>query len=191
MDTKRIILIGTLVILLAVLTIILFQSGGEKIKPLSSMETLDSKGDTDMPAETKQVTLFFISDKDEFLHKEEREILASSSLVGQIRQTIQELVKGSQNGYLAPMPPETELRELYITSDGILYLDFSRDIQDRHLSGASAEIETIYSIVNSIAYNFKYVKKIFFLIEGDEKETLGGHVDLSRPFLPKYDLISR
>jgi len=191
MDTKRIILIGTLVILLAVLTIILFQSGGEKIKPLSSMETLDSKGDTDMPAETKQVTLFFISDKDEFLHKEEREILASSSLVGQIRQTIQELVKGSQNGYLAPMPPETELRELYITSDGILYLDFSRDIKDRHLSGASAEIETIYSIVNSIAYNFKSVKKIFFLIEGDEKETLGGHVDLSRPFLPKYDLISR
>jgi spore germination protein GerM len=191
MDTKRIILIGTLVALLVILTIIFFQSGGEKIKPLSSMETLDSKGVTDMPAETKKVTLFFISDKDEFLHKEEREILAGSSLVGQIRQILQELVKGSQNGYLAPMPPETRLRELYITSDGILYLDFSRDIQDRHLSGASAEIETIYSIVNSIAYNFKSVKKIFFLIEGDEKETLGGHVDLSRPFLPKYDLISR
>ncbi len=70
------------------------------------------------------------------------------------------------------------------------YVDFSEEIVEKHLSGSSAEISTIFSVVNSLAYNFDAIEKVFILIEGQERETLGGHINLSRPFLPLYDLIA-
>jgi hypothetical protein len=49
---------------------------------------------------------------------------------------------------------------------------------------------TIFSIVNSLTYNFKPIRKVFILVEGGEKETLGGHISLAQPFLPKHDLVA-
>jgi spore germination protein GerM len=78
-----------------------------------------------------------------------------------------------------------------VTRSGVAYVDFSKDIVEKHLSGSSAEISTIYSVVNSLAYNFDSIKRVFILIEGREKETLGGHISLSKAFLPLYDLIAK
>ena len=141
--------------------------------------------------ETIKIVLFFLSDEDTYLHPEEREIPADSSIVRQAKRTIEELIKGSQSGLISPFPPETELRELYVTKKGVAYVDFSEDIVEKYLSGSSAEISTIYSVVNSLTYNFRSIEKVFILIEGQEKETLGGHINLSRPFLPLYDLIAK
>jgi len=46
-------------------------------------------------------------------------------------------------------------------------------------------------VVNTLVYNFKPVKKVVLLVEGAERETLGGHVDLSRAFFPDYSLVAR
>ena len=71
------------------------------------------------------------------------------------------------------------------------YVDFSREIMDKHLSGSSAEMITIYSIVNSLSYNLKPIKKVFILIDGGEKKTLGGHIDLTSAFQPIYDIVAK
>jgi len=147
-----------------------------------------------LPAESEEtikIVLFFLSEEDTYLHPEERKIPADSSIVRQAKRTIEELIKGSQSGLISPFPPETELRELYVTKKGVAYVDFSEDIVEKYLSGSSAEISTIYSVVNSLTYNFRSIEKVFILIEGQEKETLGGHINLSRPFLPLYDLIAK
>jgi hypothetical protein len=62
---------------------------------------------------------------------------------------------------------------------------------DKHLSGTSAEMSTIYSIVNSLSYNVKPIKKVFLLIDGGEKKTLGGHIDLTSPFEPIYTIVAK
>jgi hypothetical protein len=49
---------------------------------------------------------------------------------------------------------------------------------------------TVFAVVNTLTYNFKSIKRVFILIDGSEKETLAGHIDLSRPLLPRYDLVS-
>jgi germination protein M len=67
-------------------------------------------------------------------------------------------------------------------------VDLSREIMEKHPSGSSAELATVYSIVNTLAYNFKPIKKVFLLVEGSEKETLSGHINLSQPFVPLYSL---
>ena len=184
-------ILGALFILLVVLVVLFFRSGGEeKIKPSAEVTTPAQESLSRKAGEIKKVVLFFPSEEDSLLHKEKREIFVNASLTQEARQTIKELLDGSKNGLLSPFPQETKLRELFITKEGVAYVDFSREIQGNHLSGSSSEIATVFSIVNSLAYNFKSIKKVFILIEGGEKETLGGHISLARPFLPQYDLVA-
>ncbi len=191
MKGKRVAFLGFLLTILIIIVVIFFWSGViEKKKPSLKAHALEFEPLSPKPEETRKIVLFFLSEEDTLLHLEEREIAADSSIVRQAKQTIQELIKGSQRGYISPFPLETRLRELFVTKDGVAHVDFSEDIVERNLFGSSAEISTIFSVVNSLAYNFETIKEVFILIEGQEKETLGGHINLSRPFLPLYDLVA-
>lgn len=165
------------------------RKGETEQEPLSLPPEISQSPDEAL--EKKKVVLFYLSEKDALLHPEVREIYAYPSVVQEAKQTVEELLKESQNGYLSPIPAQTKLREIFLTRRGIAYVDFSKDFQVGHPSGSTAEILTIYSIVNCLAYNFKSIKKVFILIEGTEKETLGGHVNLEKPFLPRYSLIAK
>lgn len=192
MDVKKYTLLGFLFVLLVVLIILFFRGSGlEKIKPSPPPPAPESGELSSEPQEMRTVTLFFLSEEDSLLHPEEREIPSTSSLLQQIKLLVEELLKGPQDNLISPFPPETKLRELFLTEEGIAYLDLSREMQENHPSGSSAEIFTVFSLVNSLTFNFKSVKKVFILIDGDEKETLAGHIDLSRPLLPRYDLIAQ
>ncbi len=192
MDRKRLAILGFLFVFLVVLVFIFFKTGvREKIKPFPLVPTPESMELPAKPGAKIEVILFFLSEKDTYLHSEKREIDADVSVVRQAKLAVEELLKGSQLGYISPFPPQTKLRELHVTRGGVAYVDFSKDIIEKHLSGSSAEISTIYSVVNSLAYNFDSIKRVFILIEGREKETLGGHISLSKPFLPLYDLIAK
>ncbi len=192
MKGKKLTVLGFLFVSLIVLALIFFRTG-IKEKIVSAFPPLSPKVEpaTTEPGKMRTVILFFLSEKDAYLHSEEREIPDRSSVADLARQTVEELIKGSEKGYISPFPPETKLRELYVNDEGVAYVDFSRDIVEKHLSGSSAEISTIYSVVNTLGYNFDGIKKVFILIEGRERETLGGHINLSHPFLPLYDLIAR
>ncbi len=191
MGVKRVALLAVLLTILAILVVIFFRSGAlEKIKLPAEAPPPVLEPSPSGPVQTRKIVLFFLSEADTLLHPEEREITASSSIVRQAKQAVEELIKGSNKGYISPFPRETKLRELFLTGDGVAYVDFSEEIVEKHLSGSSAEISTIFSVVNSLAYNFETIKKVFILIEGQERETLGGHINLNRPFLPLYDLIA-
>ncbi len=190
METKKIVSLGALFVTLIILIVLLFTGGIEKKTKLALPSIPEPETSSEEPPETKTITLFFLSEQDGLLHGEEREIFSNSSLIFEIKQTIEELLVGSDNGYISPFPPESRLREVFMTEGGIVYVDFSREIQDKHLSGARAEISTVYSVVNSLAINFESIKKVFILVDGNEKETLKGHVDISRPLVPMYNLIS-
>ena len=192
MDKKKLLILAALLLFLIVLVIIYFNLG-EEVRP-SSAQFIPSSSDDSQSEEQKEpvvIVLFFPSEHDGLLHREEREIIPESSLAHQAKRIILELLSGSRLGFLSPIPPETRLRELYITNDGVAYVDFSRELMDKHLSGSSAEMTTIFSIVNSLSYNLKPVQKVFILVDGGEKKTLGGHIDLTNPFEPIYDIVAK
>ena len=192
MDKKRLVLFAILLLFLVALVIIYLNLGGTvKPKPPQFISTAPDESESEEPKEPTTIILFFPSEHDSLLHREEREIILESSLALQAKRIISELLSGSQRGFLSPIPPETRLRELYITREGVAYVDFSREIMDKHLSGSSAEMSTIFSIVNSLAYNLKPIKKVFILIDGGEKKTLRGHIDLTSPFQPIYDIVAK
>lgn len=187
----KIIIIVLLSFILLVLVILFVRSGKEESPKIpSSSFQVENKPGEEIPKETKRVTLFFLSEEDNLFHQEEREISRNPSLIQEAQEVMDELIKGSRLGYVSPLPPETKLRQIFLTKEGVLYVDFSKELAGKHLSGSSAEIATVYSVVNSLAYNFRPVKKVFILIEGEERDTLGGHIDLSKPFLPDYSLVA-
>ena len=137
------------------------------------------------------MTLFFISDDDDSLHKETREIAAGPTAADEAERALAELVKGSEKGLLSPLPPQTKVRQVFIAKDGLATVDFSRDIADKFAYGSSSELAAVYAVVDTLVFNFKAIKKVVILVEGSERDTLGGHVDLSRAFSPDYSLVAR
>ncbi|MDD8030884.1 MAG: GerMN domain-containing protein [Acidobacteriota bacterium] len=187
---KLTILYTLLAILVVVVLVFFFGSRKEKIKhPSGSM--ISRAGDEQaQKIPMKKVTLFFLSESDNLLHPEEREI-PESTINQEARVVVEELIKGSNSGRLNTLPAKTQVRQVFVTSDGTAYVDLSRDIIEASYYGSTGEMAAVYSIINSLTYNFSLIKKVFLLVEGNERETLGGHIDLSRPFVADYSLVAR
>jgi len=181
--------IGILTVLLIFL-VVLFFTGGEKIKRFAEQNLPQPEGQVSEEAESKTVTLFLLSASDDLLHKEKRQIISGPSVEDEAGRVLSELIRGSEENMISPLPQRTQVRQVYVTKEGIAYADFSRALVEDFAYGSSAELSAVYAIVNSLAYNFKAIKKVVILVEGGEKDTLGGHVDLSRPLSPNYRLVA-
>ncbi len=142
-----------------------------------------------LKAETKTVTLFFQREEDGMFVPETRTIAASGNIAREAEAVLGELIKGSADGLASALPPEAKVGRVFVTKDGTAYADFSKDLVEGHPSGSEAEKATVYAIVNTLARNFKTVKKVFILVDGEERETLDGHVSLSRAIAPDFSLV--
>ena len=141
-------------------------------------------------APMKKVSLFFPSKvRDGLLEAETRKIYSSDQLTIEAKQIIAELIAGSREGRDAALPPETRLREVFIT-EGLAIVDLTKEASSNHPGGLTQEITSIYAVVNSLTENLSGVERVQILIEGMEAETLAGHVDLTRPFLRDLSLQS-
>lgn len=184
--------LGALAVVLLVLVVVFFSGGGrEKVKRFVEANTPKPPAAVEEPGATKTVTLFFLDDDDDFLHRETRPIAAGPTAAEEAERALAELIKGSQGSYVSPLPPQTKVRQVFVGKDGVATVDFSRDIADKFSYGSSSELAAIYAVVNTLSFNFKTIKKVFILVEGAERETLGGHVDLTRAFLPDYSLVAK
>ena len=199
MSRPRLVLLAVSVVVLGLLVFWFLRSGSrEKIRPPSPAVPSETNGaasgDAAAPSLSgppRLATLFFAREEDDRLVGEEREIPSDPSPVREARAIIAELIKGPVDGGLRTLPEGTTLGQAFLTKDGTAYVDFSRDIVARHPSGSSAELATVYAVVDSLAYNIKAVKRVFILIDGEERETFNGHVRLDRPFRPDFDLIAK
>ncbi len=134
------------------------------------------------PQPTWQVTLFVGDGANGVLKKYPFELEVKQDLPQKIRQTIELLIQPTSEFHNPVIPEQTELLEVFVTENGIVYLNFNRHLQDRHVGGLSAELATLGSIVNTILFNFKEIRQVQILVEGSEIETLVGHVDCRKPF---------
>jgi spore germination protein GerM len=191
--SKEAVILGVLGLVLLVLIVIFFTGGGEERVQRAADAGGARPGETAAEGEpdTRTVTLFFIADGDDLLHKETREIAAGPTDADEAERALAELVKGSEQGFVSPLPARTRVRQVFIAKDGLATVDFSRDIAENLSYGSTAELAAVYAVVNTLVYNFKPVKKVILLVEGSERETLGGHVDLSRAFFPDYSFVAR
>jgi len=89
------------------------------------------------------------------------------------------------------IPEETKIKSIFIDSNGICYLNFGKEIQERFPGGAWTELLSLYSIVNTLSNNFPEINGVQILVEGYGVETLAGHIDTRYPLQRREDLVGQ
>ncbi|MBU4267334.1 MAG: GerMN domain-containing protein [Acidobacteria bacterium] len=134
-----------------------------------------------------KVKLFYFSETSIYLQPVYREIE-----VPEIREELYNkfiaLLLAGDSGHITPVPEGVALRSLYyLKNKEMLVLDFNDRLSLSFPVGTTAELEFIYFMVDNLCYNFREIKKVKFLIGGNESKTLAGHIDLERPFYPNFN----
>ena len=131
------------------------------------------------------VTLYFPQGDSDYLIKEERAIGGDT---GMEEAAILALMEGPQTEGLTPSIPEgTELLDFHM--DGkVAVIDFSEEIRTNHAGGSTGEMTTIFSIADTMG-GLPTVERVKILIQGQEAETLLGHLDISGEIEPNMDIV--
>lgn len=140
-------------------------------------------------AETRPVHLYF-SDKDgQYLIAENRVLRTRQDPGFFARSIIEALIKGPQQGLARTLPAASAIRAIFMTPEGICFVDLTSPVTENHPGGIQSELLTIYSIVNSLVLNVPQIKSVKILINGTEAMSLAGHIDLQIPIKANMLLI--
>ena len=129
------------------------------------------------------VKIFFPAGSGEaLLIGEDQTIFKSAEVANRAKQILQKIQEGPKTDKLfASLPKDTKVQDLFISENGTAFIDFSNTLATNHPGGVLTELGTIYSIVDSLAYNLPEIKQVKILVGGIEKETLAGHCLLLLP----------
>ncbi len=134
------------------------------------------------PGETVRLTLFFPGQEDAKLQPEERDIPKPDGAGAALKAIFNELQRGpTLPDLVAALPPKLQLRNAFLLPDGEVVLDLA---VDSSLSfGSDEELAIVASLVDTVLQNVADTRSVRILVNGEPAETLGGHVDLTRPLL--------
>jgi spore germination protein GerM len=141
--------------------------------------------------QTQAVTLYFPSYAEGKLVAENRPMALTSENTKRIRQVLLALIEGSHQGKGVGLPPSTTIRAVFLSPDGTAVIDLSQDALSNFTVGIESETLAVYSIVDSLCANIPGVKQVKFLVQGQEVQTLDGHIDLTGSFAPEPSLVAQ
>jgi spore germination protein GerM len=132
----------------------------------------------------REIEIYFADENASKLVPEKRQARLGGRDAEDARAIVAELIKGPQSDtLLSTIPGGTRLLNAYKVGD-LLVLDFTHDLQTNHTGGSTGELLTVYSIVNTMTRNLEDIEKVQLLVEGEEMESLAGHLDLTKPLPP-------
>jgi hypothetical protein len=136
------------------------------------------------------VKLFFEAVDRPGLVIEERTVAYSTDLSRQLEIVLRELVRGSDGGLGGPIDPATRVLDVFVSAQGCAYVDLSPEVRSPQGAGSQAELDTVYSMVNTLTVNFPAVTRVQLLVADRPVDTLAGHTDLSRPLTADMTLLA-
>lgn len=132
------------------------------------------------PKVMREIMLYFAAPSADYLLPETREIENCQEEEACLRDTIQALIDGPTTSSIAILPAQTVLRNIEV--DGALAtVDFNADLVSFHPGGSFSELMTVYGVTNTLAANFPYIRQVQFLIDGQRRESIRGHVGIAEP----------
>lgn len=182
-QTGRLLAILVLIALGGFMIYLFRQEISDALKPL-----LEKKA---AKKERKVVTLFFSEEEEDYLVGEKREISRTGKVEEEARETVLELIKGPKGKLIPTLPPQTKLLTLQVDPSGVTKVNFDQTLSKEHPGGSSAEMMTIYSIVNSLTLNFPQVKQVQILIDGKAAESIAGHISLKHPISSNPNMVKK
>jgi len=127
------------------------------------------------------VHLYFADRSNTHLTAEKRLLPRTEDAAAQARRIIEALIRGPETGLVRTLPETGTVSSVFVTPDGIAYVDLDESIRTDHPGGSRTEMLTVYSVVNSVVLNIAEVETVKLLIGGQEVDTLAGHISLKAP----------
>lgn len=138
--------------------------------------------------ESREINVYY-SDEDGLYLKAEKHSIEKGELPTEARAALEYLVSGPSNAALGKtLPKGTKLVALKIEG-ATAVVDLSPEVIQNHEGGSSGELQTIYSIVDTLCLNFPEIKEVQILVGGKKEETIAGHIDISQPLGPDRKII--
>ncbi len=134
---------------------------------------------------SRSATLFFAAEGTR-LAREAREIGLCDDDSACLRSVLDELLNGPVGEFEETLPEGTTVIDVRIEGNQAT-IEFNRTFSDALLSGSSAEMLAVYSVVDTVAVNFPQIQKVKINVDGNSGVILR-HLDLSDPLLPDYSL---
>ena len=133
------------------------------------------------PTPARTALVFYIDAEGTALVSRAVPVPAAETPLVRARLIVERQLEPPEPPLFSPFPAGTALRTIYLTPDGDAFVDLSRHASDGHPGGSLDELFTVYALVNALALNVDAIDAVQILIEGQEVDTLTGHVDLRRP----------
>lgn len=134
------------------------------------------------------VKVYYPDDSGTKLVEVDREIIVDDS-VDKYTAAVESLMEDPGEENLTTIFPKSAgIRSVTINGD-LATVDFDGNIAKGFVGGSTGEEFLIGSIVNTLT-NFPEIKRVKFLVDGKEIETLSGHMDLSLP-LERMDSLTQ
>jgi spore germination protein GerM len=127
--------------------------------------------------------LYYLAEDGLHLQAADREVYFGEGTAEQARHLVEALLDPAPAPLSTLIPSGTTLRTLFLSGQGVAFVDLSGDASRKHGGGALDEILTVYSVVNTLTDNLPAITAVQILVDGREVDTLAGHVDLRRPLV--------
>jgi hypothetical protein len=145
------------------------------------------------PPGTEKVTVsLYFPGPGEVLVPERRVLDMGPDPKDRVRKIAEAVLEGPRQKDLGRSFPEgVAVGGVVLGSDGTAYIDLrSETLADPPSSGSLAEMQRVFSLVDSIALNVEQAPRVALLWNGVQRESFGGHLDTSRPFTADRSLLT-
>ncbi len=160
-------------------------------------------------APPEQATLMVANDADGSLAPVERQVALPAETTTRARALLNDLfayyaesdsphplavLPAVNDVFLLPVPAsknasQSDSSSASSTTDNqIAVINLNRSFVDHHPSGIEVETLTLLSILGTLHANMPQITQVRFLVDGQPKDTLAGHADLTRTYLTANDV---
>jgi len=129
---------------------------------------------------TETVTLAVAYDDAGLIHLQSAQIPLPSNR----QQRAEELLRALLTIYVDrssphPLPAGADIRAVYLVDPGLAVIDINSAFANGHRSGILPEELTVVSLAQTLAANLPGILRVKILVDGQQRDTLAGHADLS------------
>ena len=124
--------------------------------------------------------LFWISSSNpSVLESEDVSLPLSADPVQRARQLVNALILSPPSTQQRTLPADTALLDFYLLPDGTAIADFADTLSTGTPSGIMSEQLAVESITRTLGTSVPQIRRLKILLNGQEADTLAGHVDLT------------
>ena len=128
-----------------------------------------------------RASLFYVAEDGLHLTAVDADVPYGATPAEQARALVEAQLQPAPQPLAQAIAEGTKVRQIFMADDGTAFVDLSKEAVANHRGGSLDELFAVYAIVNAITVNLPAVKSVQILIDGQEVDTLAGHVDLRHP----------